>query len=68
MVGAKALVTKNVSANSVVWGIPARPIERMKKQLASMLKLPRISQELKAARKELEALKIRLEKLERMQN
>lgn len=68
MVGAKSLVTKDIRANENVWGIPARPMSKTKKQLASIFKLPRALQQIISVRKELDALKTRLEKLESRQS
>ena len=53
MVGAKALVTKNLAANSKVWGIPARPLDKNKKQLANLARLPGLISLLNEQREEL---------------
>ncbi|MBI2646442.1 MAG: UDP-3-O-(3-hydroxymyristoyl)glucosamine N-acyltransferase [Deltaproteobacteria bacterium] len=39
-VGAASLVTKNISSKESVWGIPARPGQRVKRELASLSRLP----------------------------
>jgi UDP-3-O-[3-hydroxymyristoyl] glucosamine N-acyltransferase len=64
-VGAKALVTKDFEENAKVWGIPARSLSQTKKQIASLIKLPNIFRQLRQQSKELEALRARLEQLEK---
>ncbi len=64
IVGAKSLVTKNFAANSKVWGIPARPLGKTKKQLANLAKLPDLVSQLYEQREELQELKLRLAELE----
>ena len=63
-VGAKSLVTKDFSAGSKLWGIPARPIAQTKKQLASLIKLPSLWRQLKQQREQLELLQARVAELE----
>ena len=41
-IGAATPVTKNVKPGEVVWGFPARPIDRVKHELASLARLPRL--------------------------
>ena len=64
MVGAKALVTKNCTANTRVWGIPARSLDKTRKQLATMARLPGLVRRLNEQGQELQELKRRLAKLE----
>ncbi len=64
MVGAKSLVTKDIGAGNTVWGIPARPIAKTKKQLAGLFKLPGLMQQLVSTRKELETLQRKVAALE----
>jgi UDP-3-O-[3-hydroxymyristoyl] glucosamine N-acyltransferase len=39
-VGAAAGVTRNVPANSKIWGTPGRPLQRVLKELAALARLP----------------------------
>ena len=63
LVGAKALVTKNFGANSKVWGIPARSLDKTRKHLAAMGRLPGLFRHLNKLEEELEELKQRLAEL-----
>jgi len=64
MVGAKSLVTKNCTANTRVWGIPARSLDKTRKQLATMARLPGLVRRLNEQGRELQELKRRLAELE----
>lgn len=64
MVGAKSLVTKNIAADSKVWGIPARPMEKTKRQLADLARVHNLTRQLSEQRQELQELKLRLAELE----
>jgi UDP-3-O-[3-hydroxymyristoyl] glucosamine N-acyltransferase len=64
MVGAKALVTKNCAANTTVWGIPARSLDKTRKQLAAVARLPGLVRRLFKQGEELEELKRRVAELE----
>lgn len=39
-IGAASVVTKNVASGAAVWGYPARPLQRMKEQMAALARLP----------------------------
>ncbi|MBI3319027.1 MAG: UDP-3-O-(3-hydroxymyristoyl)glucosamine N-acyltransferase [Candidatus Omnitrophica bacterium] len=47
-IGAATPVTKAVRSGQIVWGFPARPIQRVKRELASLALLPRLIQQVKA--------------------
>lgn len=64
LVGAKALVTKNFGANAKVWGIPARSLDKTKKQLAAVARLPGLVRQLNEQGETLKELKQRLTELE----
>lgn len=64
MVGAKALVTKNFAADSSVWGIPARSLDKTRKQLAATARLPGLIRRLHEQGEELKELQRRLAELE----
>lgn len=46
-VGAAGIVTKDVKPGEVVWGFPARPLARVKRELASLAQLPRLLKRLR---------------------
>lgn len=46
-IGAATPVIKDVQARQVVWGFPARPIQRVKRELASLARLPRALEQLR---------------------
>ena len=64
-IGAAAPVTKDVKPGETVWGFPARPIRRVKRELASVSHLPQLIQQLKALAAQLAAVETRLTSLER---
>jgi UDP-3-O-[3-hydroxymyristoyl] glucosamine N-acyltransferase len=46
-IGAGSPVIKDVQARQVVWGFPARPIQRTKRELASLARLPHVIERLR---------------------
>ena len=44
-VGAGSLVTKHIPAGESVWGLPARPARRVKREMASLSQLPKLLSE-----------------------
>ena len=52
-VGAATPVTKDVPPGQTVWGFPARPIQRVKRELASLALLPTLLQQFKELSKKL---------------
>ena len=46
-IGAASVVTKHVPAGQTVWGYPARQIDRVKRELASLVFLPALLKELR---------------------
>jgi UDP-3-O-[3-hydroxymyristoyl] glucosamine N-acyltransferase len=46
-IGAASAVIKDVKSGQVVWGFPARPIQRVKRELASLARLPRALDQLR---------------------
>ena len=62
LVGAQAGVTKAVSANTSVWGSPAKPLGRAKRVNASLQRLPELHQMMEEMRKRLEKLERRASK------
>ncbi len=46
-IGAASPVIKDVKSGQVVWGFPARPIQRVKRELASLARLPRALEQLR---------------------
>ena len=63
-IGAASPVTKDVKAGETVWGFPARPVRRVKHEMASVALLPKWIQQLKDCLGELERLKGRVAALE----
>lgn len=53
-IGAKSGVSKSVRDNEIIWGYPAREIEKAKKSYLLLMKLPEIYERLKALEKKLE--------------
>ena len=47
-IGAASPVTKDVKPGETVWGFPARPSRRVKRELASLSRLPRLVKQLQA--------------------
>jgi len=60
---AKTAILQDLPDNSVVWGIPAIPINQQKRISALLKKLPSIVQEIRTVKKEIENLKISIEKI-----
>lgn len=52
-IGAATPVTKDVRPGQTVWGFPARPIQRVKRELASLALLPRFLQQIKSLSRKL---------------
>ena len=52
-IGAATPVTKDIKAGETVWGFPARPTERVKRELASLAFLPQLLREVRALRQRL---------------
>lgn len=46
-IGAASAVIKDVKSGQVVWGFPARPIQRVKRELASLARLPHVIERLR---------------------
>jgi UDP-3-O-[3-hydroxymyristoyl] glucosamine N-acyltransferase len=63
-IGAKSGVTSSVPANETVWGIPARPMRRILRELASLAKLPDLLKTHRAQQEQIAALQERIELLE----
>ena len=55
VVGAKTGIAqgKRIKAGEVVWGIPSRPLSAVKRQAASLSRVPRLLKEVAALRKAL---------------
>ena len=64
LVGAQCGVPsrKRIPAGQVYWGTPARPLKDIKKQQAYLSRLPKIADEVRRLREEIEDLKSRLTK------
>ena len=64
MVGGTAAVAAKVEPGVSVLGIPARPVDKAKREIAAIPRLPDLLKAFKAQTKEFEALKIRVAELE----
>ena len=64
-IGAASPVTKDVKPGETVWGFPARPHRRVKRELASLSFLPRMMKQLHELSQKLTRLSARLQSLER---
>jgi UDP-3-O-[3-hydroxymyristoyl] glucosamine N-acyltransferase len=64
-VGGAAAVTKSVDAGSVVWGYPARPMQRILRELAAVSQLPKLVRKFRDFSNRVDALEKRLVSLER---
>jgi UDP-3-O-[3-hydroxymyristoyl] glucosamine N-acyltransferase len=62
-VAAASGVSKDVKPGEVVWGYPARPIQKAWRELASLARLPRLMRRLKALESQCASLEERLRKL-----
>ena len=58
--GAKAGVSKDVPANTVVFGYPAEPLNEAKESIARVRRLPKLLERVKKLEAELAALKAKL--------
>ena len=61
---AKAGVIKHIKPGESVWGYPARPTDRIKRELANLAHLPRFLQAFKEWLRRVEAIESRLTRLE----
>ena len=59
-VGAKSGVMRDIPPQGTVLGIPAQPDKQMKRQFIAMQQLPELIRRMRAAERELEALKARI--------
>ena len=64
MVGGTAAVAATVEPGVSVLGIPARPVDKARREIAAIPRLPDLLKAFKAQTKEFEALKIRVAELE----
>ena len=51
---------KRVPAGEIYWGTPARPLKQVKMQQAHLSRLPKMAEELKRLREEVDALRAKL--------
>ncbi len=65
VIAGAAGVTKEVPAGETVMGIPARPMRRVQREYAALARLPELLKAFRQQAKEVEALKRRLEAVER---
>jgi UDP-3-O-[3-hydroxymyristoyl] glucosamine N-acyltransferase len=63
-VGAASVVTKSIAEGEVVWGYPARPIQRTKRQFASLARLPALFKRMSTFIAQLGRMEERLRRLE----
>lgn len=63
-VGGRSTVTKDVAAGALVWGTPAREMQRAMKEQAAAARLPELLKQFKAVQKELRALRERVAELQ----
>ncbi len=63
-IGAATPVTKDVKAGDSVWGFPARPVRRVKREMATVSLLPEIVQQVRACTAEIERLRAKIQALE----
>jgi UDP-3-O-[3-hydroxymyristoyl] glucosamine N-acyltransferase len=63
-VGGSAGVTRDVADGEVVWGTPARPMQRVLREQAAVGRLPELLKQFKAQQQRLVELQGRLERLE----
>lgn len=66
-IGAATPVTKDVKAGETVWGFPARPSRRVKRELAALVQLPKLLPRLRDLARQLRAIESRLGALEQRQ-
>ena len=64
-VGACALITKSIPARQIAWGMPARPLAAVKRQMAALAKLPALWKRLVEQAAQHRRLEERLEQVER---
>jgi UDP-3-O-[3-hydroxymyristoyl] glucosamine N-acyltransferase len=62
--GAASIVTRSVKPGETVWGLPARPTDRILKELASLALLPKLLKTVRKQAEELERLARRIAELE----
>ena len=63
-IGAATPVTKEVKPGETVWGFPARPVRHVKRELASLVLLPRLLQRFRDVLRRLTNVESRFEQLE----
>lgn len=63
-IGAQAGVIGDIEDGARVWGTPARPMQRVLREQAALGRLPEALRDLARQRKELEALRERIVRLE----
>ena len=64
-IGAATPVTKDIPPGQIVWGFPSRPIQRVKRELASLAQLPRLMRHVRQLVLRLRHVESRLNALER---